>query len=94
MQEKKHPPVSGPRCPILPVSGSRAVINYLQLTTLLLEPLESSGEARGEEKGFWGSKGGKKKESEPRFEVMDMSMELVPIACLTPFFPWVTILMF
>lgn len=70
------------------------MINYLQLMTLLLEPLESSGEAQEEEKGFWGSKGGNKKESEPGFQGMDIFMELVSIAGLTPFFPWLTILMF
>lgn len=93
VQEQKHLPVSGPRHPILPVSGSSAVINYLQLPTLLLEPLESSGVTQGKEKGCQGSKGGNQKETEPGFPGMGTFMELVTTVGLMSFFPWLTILM-
>lgn len=93
MQEQKHLPVSRPRCPILPVSESSAVMNYLQLPSLLLEPLESSGATQGKEKGCQGSKGGSQKESEPGFPGMGMFMELVTTVGLMPFFPWLSTLM-
>ena len=87
MQEQKHLPVSGPRHPILPVSGSGALMNYLGLPSLPLEPLESSGVTQGKEKGCQGSKGGNQKEPEPRFPGMGAFMELVATVGLMPFFP-------